>query len=167
AGDMVLMIDGIRYNQTFGSGSGSALVGADANAQEINYETANLSAELATGGVRINMVPKEGGNMFKGGFYGSWAGHALESDNFTDALRARGLRGIDTVERLWDEHPELGGPILRDKLWFYVHHRYWGVDKLVADTFFNKLPVGLLYQPDLSRQGHFVSTQSSNNMRLT
>jgi hypothetical protein len=166
-GDMVLQLDGMRYNQTFGSGNGSSLAGFDAIAEEINYEFGAMSAEWASGGVRVNQIPKEGGNRFSGGFYGNYSGKALQSSNLSPDLIARGLRAGDTNLRLWDENPTLGGPLKQNKLWFFFSHRYWGVDRLVADTFWNKNPPGLLYEPDLARQAHFQSIYPANNLRLT
>jgi hypothetical protein len=166
AADMVLQIDGLRFQQP-GSGNLSSLTGFDASAAEINFETAALSAEWGTGGVRVNMIPKEGGNTFRGGFYANRADSSFQSDNFTSALRGQGLAGLDQVERIWDIHPEFGGPLVRDRLWFYGHYRYWGADKRVADSFYNGSGNPLAYQIDPTRPGLQVTTQSSANLRGT
>jgi hypothetical protein len=164
--DVILQVDGLRYQQP-GDGARASLGGFDATAQEINFETGALSAEWATGGVRVNIIPKEGGNRFKGGFYNSWTNSSLQSDNFTDELKAQGLVGIDTIERMWDIHPEFGGPVLQDRMWFYGHYRYWGADKKVADSFYSRGGNPLVYNADPSNPGLQVTTQSSANLRVT
>ena len=50
--------------------------------------------------------------------------------------------------------PVVGGPIMRDKVWFYATFRYWGVNKTVADSFFDADPSPFSYAPDLDTAGH-------------
>src|SRR5262249_10262289 len=71
----------------------------------------------------------------------------------------------------------LGGPIMKDKLWFYTAHRRWVASQYVPGDFYNKLqssPVGsdpvnhvLLYAPDLSRPAYSDDYFESHNVRLT
>ena len=59
--------------------------------QEVVVETSATSAEAITGGVQVNVIPREGGNQFSGTFSGSWTGPDLAADNLNDDLIRRGL----------------------------------------------------------------------------
>ena len=92
-------------------------------AQEVSIETNPTTAETSGGGIRINMIPRDGGNNFSGdvhfsGMTGSW-----QSDNITDELRARGATTPESTEHMYDFNPAFGGPIVRDRLWFFVSGR--------------------------------------------
>ena len=79
--------------------------------------------ELGQGGVRVNFIPKDGGNRFSGTTHVSFTSNALQGDNFTDDLKNAGLATPDALKRLWDFNPGFGGPIKRDELWFYVAYK--------------------------------------------
>ena len=101
----------------------------------MSYQTSGISAESPAGGIRISMVPKDGGNTFKGAAFVGYSPGRWQSDNFTPELRARGLRAVPNVRRVFDYNVAYGGPIKRDALWFFGSARYWGVDQAVADSF--------------------------------
>jgi hypothetical protein len=109
---------------------------SDAMNQEITYQTSSLPAEVSPGGVRINMIPKDGGNRFSGGFVGAYRDGAWQGSNLTDRLISRGLTRIDHFEKIYDVDGALGGPIARNRLWFFTAHRRYGNDTPVADTFY-------------------------------
>src|SRR5713101_1894766 len=54
--------------------------------QEMSYQTAGAGADVSGGGVRLNMIPKEGGNRFSGAFFGAWSDGAWQSHNLTQSL---------------------------------------------------------------------------------
>ena len=72
--DMVIAIDGMRVNNLCGSGQFSGFYMNDASVQEVTYTTGAESAEMQAGGLRINSVPKDGGNTFSGTFFASRPG---------------------------------------------------------------------------------------------
>src|ERR671910_2816739 len=95
--DTTVQVDGLQMNSLMSDGQVQAYFSDAANA-EVTYQTSGVGAEVSGGGLRINMIPKEGGNrvsgsMFAGGTHRSWQG-----DNVTDELRARGLDSGDTVD---------------------------------------------------------------------
>jgi hypothetical protein len=166
--ESVMLLDGMRYHQ--GSGIGgirNAYNENDGSVEELSFETGALSAESEVGGFVRNIVPKEGGNMFKGFFAASYTNHGLQSNNLDDALRDRGVLSANFVDKIWDVNPAVGGPIAQDRLWFYAAFRSWGVDQGLAGVFFNQTPRGLSYIPDLSRPALATSTKGSENLRLT
>jgi hypothetical protein len=84
--DMTIAIDGMRLNNLCGSGQFSGFYLNDAAAQEITFLTGSGTAEVGSGGLRINVVPKDGGNTFAGTFFGYGAGGALQADNRSDEV---------------------------------------------------------------------------------
>jgi hypothetical protein len=132
----------------------------DATFQEIAFSYSANTAETETGGVRINQIPAEGGNTFHGGaFYGvsppSWQG-----SNFDDQLRALGVSGSNRVKENWQAEVKLGGPIIRDRMWFFLSHGWFRADEYVLGTFYNKDQRARTFVPDLTQQA--TSLQGPN-----
>jgi len=71
--------------------------------EEVTLSTSGISAESNADGVVANMVPKEGGNSFRGQASGLFSGSKLQQSNLTDELRARGLTTTNEVVRVWDD----------------------------------------------------------------
>ncbi len=63
--DTTLQVDGMNLNSLMNDGQVQAYF-SDAAITETNYQTSGLTADVSTGGVRINMIPKDGGNTFSG-----------------------------------------------------------------------------------------------------
>jgi hypothetical protein len=119
--------------------------------EEMSYQTSALGAEVQASGVRLNMIPRDGSNVFKGSMFLSYTPGAWQTDNFTDELRATGLRAPNRVERIFDYNPGLGGPVVKDKMWFYITARRWGVDQTVTESFYNNDTTFRSYRADVSR----------------
>jgi hypothetical protein len=66
---------------------------------------------VSGGGVRINMIPREGGNRFSGSAFIGGSDGGWQSNNVTPELRARGLRGGNRITHIYDINFGLGGPI--------------------------------------------------------
>ena len=163
-------MDGITMNAMASTGFTTRLIYSMASVQEVTLDYSGNTAEVPTGGVRINIVPREGGNTFNGTVFGSIATHAMQSGNLTDALRKQGLRTPDAVKKLWDLNPGFGGPIRPNKIWFYVSGLYSGSQLDVADMFFNKNannPNAWTYEPDLNRPAFKDTHYEGGDARLT
>src|SRR4051794_34505225 len=118
--EQAALMDGMNFNNGQGRGGQFiAIVTNDATVQEMAIETAGLSAESEASGVRINLVPRDGGNTFRGLVIGAYSDHNLQSDNLSDGLKARGLTSTTTVNKSYDVNPAFGGPLKKDSLWFY------------------------------------------------
>lgn len=135
--DMVISIDGMRVNNLCGSGQYSGFYMNDAAIEEVTFTTGAESAEMQNGGLRINSTPKDGGNTFSGTFFVYGAGSGLQSDNRTDAMKS-GAAAIPQpgIAYLWQVNPSFGGPIVRNKLWFYFTYKYEDHKNYVAGTAF-------------------------------
>ena len=79
----------MRFNNLCGSGSYASISGNDALIEQISYETGAISAETGTGGIRVNLIPKEGGNTLKGSLFLNGSGERLQRNNL--------IRGPDDV----------------------------------------------------------------------
>jgi hypothetical protein len=103
--------------------------------EESTVQTVGSSAEAPTRGVQINVILKSGGDAFHGG--GSWvqSGPRLQSDNLDEELRAQGVSTGNPVETRWDRMAELGGRIIREKLWFYYSARAHKESDVILNAF--------------------------------
>jgi len=116
--DFTMAIDGLRVNNLCGSGQFSGFYMNDQAVQELTYSTGSESAEIQSSGIRVNQVPKDGGNRFSGSLLFSGRGSSLQSDNRSDAVKAAGITIAGTAYD-WSINPSFGGPLVKDKLWFY------------------------------------------------
>jgi hypothetical protein len=132
--DTTFQVDGMTLNGLEGDGSVQSYFN-EAMFEEITYQTSAINAETSAGGVRANMIPKDGGNTFKGSSFFSASNKSLQSDNAGDA-RAAGLSAPDSLNKVWDFNVSEGGPLKRDKLWFFASYRDWGVHQYIANSFF-------------------------------
>ena len=144
--DNAIQVDGMSVNGIEGDGAIQNYFN-DGMFQEMAYQTSALTAEVQASGVRLNMIPKEGGNAFKGSLFISRTPGAWQSDNFTTELQHRGLQAPNRVEKIHDFNPGFGGPVSKNRLWFFASFRRWGVDQTVTDSFYNLDPTHRTYLP--------------------
>jgi Carboxypeptidase regulatory-like domain len=131
-----VLVDGLMVNGLQTDGQVQSYFN-DAMNQEISYQTAGISADTAAGGVRLNMIPREGGNRFSGDFKASYRPSDWQASNLTDRHKTGGLATGNGIDRILDYTFALGGPIKKDKLWFFTSARYFSVNNFIANTFFN------------------------------
>jgi hypothetical protein len=122
AADQVVMVDGMRLNLLEGQGQFSGIYLNDGMAQEISYDTGAQSAEVAQGGLRVNMIPREGGNRFSGIFFIQGANGPLASDNRSDEVKQFIPLPLG-LAYTYEINPSFGGPIKRDRAWFYFTYK--------------------------------------------
>ncbi len=136
--DQRMMVNGVALSSGIAGGWGGGAVPNATGTAEFAIDVSAVDAQAATGGVRINFIPRNGGNRFSGTIFGSFANESFASDNFTGSdVQARGLSVPGTIKGSGDLNPGVGGPILRDKLWFFVSGRKLYADNYVAGMFFN------------------------------
>src|SRR3954462_3778271 len=132
--DTTYQVDGMTLNGIEGDGSVQSYFN-EAMFEEISYQTSAISAEVSAGGVRANMIPKDGGNAFKGTMFLSGANKNLQRNN-SDNRRATGPAAPASLNKVWDFNVAEGGPIRKDELWFFASYRDWGVYQYIANSFF-------------------------------
>src|SRR5262249_1003538 len=105
-------------------------------AEETLIDTGSLgSAQYEYGGAQVNMVTKDGGNRFSGAVFVAGTGHGLQSHNLTTNLQAEGLTWVNSVRRVYDLNGAIGGPVVRDRAWFFGSARGWGTTTGVANLY--------------------------------
>ena len=120
---------------------------------EYVYDYSANTAEVETGGVRLNLVPKEGSNSFSGGFYTDFTQPSWLSNNVSQEIVDRGIAGGKDgalqVDQSWYTGPSFGGPIARDRLWFFTTYSFRRASQLPAGLFNNSDTSALTYVPNL------------------
>jgi len=130
----VVLVDGMMTNGLMGDGAVQAYHN-EAMTQEAVYQTAGGNAETLTGGVNMNLIPKDGGNQYRGGFKAFKSPESWQGDNLTDNLRGLGVTGVDKIANFYEWNVEQGGPIVKNKLWFFGAFRKARYDRPIANTF--------------------------------
>ncbi len=169
-GDQRVLIDGLPTANAETTGNASNFLPNMGSTQEMTIDYAAGSAELETGGVRVNLIPRQGGNSFGASLFATAVNSSFQSNNYTDELKATGLRAPDSIKLNYDVNPSVGGPLLRDRLWFYSSARFVANENYVAGVVGNRNagnPSAWTYDPDDSVKGLYSLTQESGNLRLT
>ena len=170
--DQRFMMNGVSLSSMISGGWGGGAIPNATGVQEMVFDTASVNAELATGGVRINFIAREGGNQYHGTLFGNFANDSFQTTNVDEELLARNaaLANAGTVDKNWDFNPGFGGPIRRDKLWFFASGRSQGAYLFAPGMFFNRNAndaTKWTYDPDLSRPASLEKTWLDAQMRLT
>jgi hypothetical protein len=124
-----IVTDGVDHTE--GAAGGTGYYEDYYSNEEVSISALGSDVEMNSGGAAVVTTVKSGGNQFKGleNFTyesGSWVG-----DNNSDALRARGFTGNPNL-LFYEGHADLGGPIKRDKAWFFVAYNTFKIDKVVS-----------------------------------
>src|SRR5207253_2017923 len=140
--------------------------------QEMTIDSGGVTgAELGQGGPRVNLISREGGNFFRGAFFGNFANHAMEGSNNTQDLINRGLPVPNSIYKVWDINGGFGGPIKKDRLWFYATPRSFGTHTYVgAGNFINlnaNNPNAWNYAPDASQPAKQTGEWKDAQTRFT
>lgn len=166
--ESLFLIDGHNTSQMESVGGANNTFRISASyVSEMNLMTGGGTAEFPFSGTVTNIIPKEGGNSFNGSLYTDFSTTGLQSNNLTPELRARGLNDATRIVRLWDFSPALGGPLVKDKLWFFTSLRNSSNTQTRAGIYENLTPTGWSYTPDRSRPAVVRITDDSYNGRLT
>jgi hypothetical protein len=158
--------DGLNTRAAFGAGTAPGYVTNPAAAEETAVETGAISAESSQG-VAINLIPKNGGNTFTGNASFAYGNDNLQSDNLSDDLRARGVTTSAKVLKFYDADFTFGGPIRRDRLWFFAVARATGAKNQQPGVYFNKTKGTPFYTPDLTRPAYFLEWLQDGGGRWT
>ena len=165
-----LLYDGVFYNHGAGAGGNfNTIVPNDATVQEVSLEVGGTSAESPNGGLRTNIIPRDGGNTFKGFFFGSFTNEGLQGQNLDAALKALGLVSVPKITQIYDVDPAYGGPFVKDRLWFWGSVRHQNSQQTVADRYFNGTPAAIppAYTPDFSRPAQNNEENGNYSLRIT
>jgi len=163
-------LGGMQIGNGAGGGGQSNFLADIGNAEEVTFITSGALGEAEVGGPTMNIVPKVGGNSYKGSFFVNGANSALQGSNYTTALKNAGLTAPNSLIKAYDIDGGVGGPIRKDGLWYFATGRAQGSNTYVTSLYYNRNagdPNVWTYQPDLNRQAYSDRTWNNAGVRLT
>jgi hypothetical protein len=134
--DGVSMIDGLRIGNMYQSSNVTNMSLSPLLFDQVDIQLSGRPGETGTNGVIMNAIPRAGGNRFSGSALVNGSAPSLQGSNLTDDLKARGATTSTTLKTLYDINGAVGGPIKRDKVWFYATSRYFTNEYYLAERFY-------------------------------
>jgi hypothetical protein len=160
--------DGLYFGEHVSNAANWAASANRATVQEVAVQaTGGLTAEAQNGGVIINTISRDGGNEYHGTFSSDFGHRNLQTDNINDELRARGATLTGTIRQLYDVGFGIGGPLKRDRLWFYASGRKYSSSSNWAGNYYNKSANPMFYEADLSRPAYDHNINQETSLRMT
>jgi hypothetical protein len=163
--DVSYNIDGATVNWPGGGGGATMIYYDQGMFEEINYMTSAIPAEQLAGGVSINMVTKDGGNVWRGTARYNFANDSLQSENWAEAQKLSPTFRGNPTKKTYDFNLDGGGAIIQNKMWVSGTIRKWVVNKLVNAT--NPDGTQALDDNDLKNYSGKVVTQLSANNKVS
>ena len=149
-----LLVDGLTVGSAPSGNSATSYV-VDVGAQsEVTFASAAASGEVETAGLMMNITPKSGGNVSQGSMFVGMTATALQSSNLTQTLKDGGVTAATPLAKFYDVSGTFGGPVRKDRAWFFVNAHTGGHTRASANTFYNLnagVPTEWLYAPDYSQ----------------
>ncbi|MYI76096.1 MAG: TonB-dependent receptor, partial [Acidobacteria bacterium] len=99
--------------------------------EEFTTTAAGADVEMTAPGSLVMMTMKSGGNEFSGMYHGDYEHESFVGENTGADLEARGYTGNPNL-LFFETHADLGGPIVRDRAWFYAFYNHFRIDKAVS-----------------------------------
>jgi hypothetical protein len=154
---------------TNGSSLSKKLMVNQVAVQEVTVQLGNAPADTETGGMVVNIVPRDGSSTLKGHLLGSGSSPSLQADNLSPELQARGLTSAgNQIKQMYDFGIGLGGPVRKDHVWFFYASRWWGIQQYLPGAFYNATQHSTVYTPDPSRPAfQAVPNKNPFNLRVT
>ena len=122
-------IDGAPITDMSALGAAPAYVNI-ASYEELQINYGNNDVRSQTGGVQLNLISKRGGNSLSGTFYMDVEKDSWQGDNLTPELEDIGYTTAG-INRVYLYGANFGGPLVKDRLWFYGS---WAVQDIDART---------------------------------
>ena len=100
--DQRVMVDGFTIRNIALNGQNTNVIPDMGSTEEVTVDYSGGSAELMSSGLKINYVPRQGGNTFKGSLFGTWANSSFQGNNYTQELKDRGLTVPNGLKEVYD-----------------------------------------------------------------
>jgi len=165
-----VQVDGMNVGSAFGGGGVSSFAYDFVNAQEVQVTVAGGLGESDRGGPAFNIIPKTGGNAFSGSAFFSNAGEWSQGSNLDDDLRKAGITEPPGLIQNWDTNFSIGGPIKRDRLWFFNNLRSYGTYQDIPGLYANanaSNPARWDYLKDQNVKARSAGAKKIEAIRLT
>ena len=169
ASQTTVQVDGLMVNGLDVDGAVQSYFNSSMS-QEMVYTTSGAAADVAGGGVRLNMIPRDGGNTLSGSLFLGDQQKSFQSNNITQDLISRGVKTADGIGKLYNIEGAAGGPIMKDKVWYFASARNFVLNTLPANTFNGLAGTGTSTSaplPDTSSQGVDPQSIRSVQARVT
>jgi hypothetical protein len=98
---------------------------------EIAVSAAGGDVSMNTPGAAVISTIKSGGNQFRGLINQTFEGSSFVGDNTNADITSRGGSASPNVI-FWENHDDLGGPIVKDKVWFYTAYNHFKINKVIS-----------------------------------
>jgi len=170
ASEGVVQIDGMTVGGPSSGGGVSNYSYDTHNALEVQVSISGGLGEADRGAPSFNIIPRTGGNMFSGNAFASSAGQWGQSSNIDDELRALGFADAPALVKNWDASFSIGGPIMRDRIWFFVNTRTSGNHRDTRNQFANRNAgdaSAWTWARDERVRVRFATSRVVNGVRLT
>jgi len=169
--DSDVLVNGLSIADAQSNGGRSMYVPSAGISQEISVTTSGGLGlgEAPTAGVIVNIIFKDGGNTFKGSAFATGATEGMAGSNYDKDLASQGLKTPNNVKNVYDYEGTFGGPIKKDKLWFFFDVRRNGATNYVAGVFVNQNagnPNAWTYAPT-TEKALFDQHWQTESLRLT
>src|SRR5262247_2068505 len=165
-----MQVDGLNTGAGLGGSGVSTYVADISNAQEVVTTTSGGLGEVEVGGPSLSIIPKSGGNTISGNAYLSGVGGGMVRRNYSPELQAAGLQTPGKLLKQWDFTYGMGGPIIKDRLWYRVAARDEGQHRTIPNVFPNLNagdPTKFLYAPDRAHDVRGAESWRLYTVRLT
>jgi len=96
---------------------------------DMRFASASKGAESPVAGSYNTFVIKSGGNQFHGLVFADWEPLSLQSSNLSQDLINQGVKNANSIARQVTFHADAGGPIKKDKFWWF-----WGMRNINSDV---------------------------------
>jgi hypothetical protein len=157
-----VLLDGLNVGSALNGGGASSYLVEVGNAQEVAYSTSGGLGEAEVGGPTVTVVPRTGGNTLSGTGYLASVREWMVGSNAE--------RGSGDVMKLWDHNLTIGGPIARDRVWYFAGIRDEGVYRKIPNMWANLNagdPTKWTYVKDERRPAVAAGSWTALNVRLT
>ena len=164
-----LLVDGMSVGSAPNGGQPAHYLADVANSEEVAFTTSAGLGEAETSGLVMNVVPKQGGNKLSSLLFFSGNGERMQGSNITPQLRDIGIVQSPKVSEALDFSAAVGGPIARDRVWYFVSGRRQSLTRVVPGLYYNVNAGNQAwsYQPDFSRPAYSDRAWEAIGGRIT
>jgi hypothetical protein len=165
-----LTVEGMNISNPPGGNQPPNYTADIGNAQEVTVTTSGGLGEAETAGVQMNIVPKQGGNNISGLVAASGFSKRMQSNNYTPELQAKGAGAPNPTYHVYDFNVAVGGPIVKDRLWYYMSVCQQGSRRNILNVYYNQNagdPSQWYYNPDFNRPAYYDRQWENYTPRIT
>ncbi|MBS1118062.1 MAG: TonB-dependent receptor plug [Deltaproteobacteria bacterium] len=149
------IVEGINTTDTAFGGLSSNLPNEFVSETEVITGGYNAEYGRATGGI-VNVVTKQGSNTIHGSVFGYLRPSAFIADSNTIQREGSSIDSQTNLNYNYDVGAEIGGPIIKDKLWFHVGF----------NPSFQKQTTTRLIQSQVDKDGDGVADVDANGFAI-